>query len=63
MNESIERVLSGYCKANNRVQRVLCEYIQTPAGLSLENVDCGHDKCAHTTTCDLMRAALAVEDE
>ncbi|MGE4353249.1 MAG: hypothetical protein AB7D36_04085 [Oscillospiraceae bacterium] len=61
--EIIERIFTGYCKANNRVQRVLCEYEETPLGLSLESVDCGHNSCAHAMSCDLMERALSVEDE
>lgn len=59
----IERIFSGYCKANNRVQRVICEYEEEKFGLSLTYIDCGHDKCQHANSCDLMKTALVVEDE
>ena len=63
MNETVERVISGYCKADNKIRRVMCELIENECGLCLESVDCGHDKCDHATGCDLMKAALALEDE
>ena len=58
-----ERIISGYCKADNKVRRCLCEYCVTDIGLSLESMDCDHKKCDNATGCDLMKAALAVEDE
>ena len=63
MMESMERVLSGYCRTTNRIPRVICEYERTEKGLTLENMDCGHAHCANTDSCELMRAARAVEAE
>lgn len=63
MNETVERIISGYCKADNKVRRILCEFSESELGLSLESMDCDHLRCDNATGCDLVKAALALEDE
>lgn len=63
MSEIIEEIFTGYCKAHNKTQMITCEYERLPFGLSLQNVDCDYEKCVHNGNCDVIRQALAKEEE
>ncbi|MDO5425423.1 MAG: ubiquinone biosynthesis protein UbiE [Eubacteriales bacterium] len=64
MNTIIEEMFTGYCKAHNQTQIITCEYSKNAYGeLSLEHVDCDFLQCVHNKDCQVVRQALAKEDE
>lgn len=63
MSEIIEEIFTGYCKAHNKTQIITCEYEQLPFGLGLIHVDCDYEKCVHNGNCEVIRQALAKEEE
>ena len=63
MNEIIEEIFTGYCKSHNSTQTIICEYEQLPCGLSLDHVSCDYMKCSYNKDCQVIRQALAKEDE
>lgn len=63
MSDIIEEIFTGYCKTHNSTQTIICEYEQLPFGLSLENVSCDYENCIHNGDCQVIKQALAKEDE
>ena len=52
-----EKMISGYCRAQNRANTVCCEYEERPEGLVLTFADCNFRRCVHFQTCLLMKEA------
>ena len=46
-----EKMISGYCRAQNRANTVCCEYEERPEGLVLTFADCNFRRCVHFQTC------------
>ena len=48
MDEIIEEMFSGYCKAHNQTKIITCEYSKNKYGeLCLKNVDCDFLECIY----------------
>lgn len=59
-----EYIFTGYCKAKNQSNMVTCEYSFANCGLCLEQiVGCDFLKCQYNKECDIVKMALAKEDE
>lgn len=63
MNQTIEEFFTGYCKTHNMTQVISCEYSVSEDGWSLDHIDCDFEKCVHSKDCEVVRKALAKEDE
>ena len=59
-----EYFFNGYCKAKNQTNLVTCEYTMEPCGLCLERIlGCDYLECQYNKDCDIVKKALAKEDE
>ena len=59
-----EFIFTGYCKAKNQTNMVNCEYSTGNFGLCLERiVGCDYLDCQYNKECDIVKHALAKEDE
>lgn len=64
MDEIIEEMFSGYCKAHNQTKIITCEYSKNKYGeLCLKNVDCDFLECIYNKECQVVCQALDKEDE
>lgn len=59
-----EYIFTGYCKAKNQTNMVTCEYSIDKYGPCLEQIiGCDYLKCQYNKECDIVKQALAKEDE
>lgn len=59
-----EYFFNGYCKAKNQTKLVACEYSIESYGLCLERIEgCDYLECQYNKDCDIVKRALAKEDE
>ncbi len=59
-----EYFFNGYCKAKNQTRLVTCEYSIETYGLCLERIEgCDYLECQYNKDCDIVKRALAKEDE
>ena len=63
MGQTVEEFFTGYCKAHNLTQVIGCEYSVDENGYCLLSVDCDFEKCIYSKSCDVVKKALAKEDE
>lgn len=54
-----EKMISGYCRSQNRSNTVCCEYEVKEDGWKLAFADCGFRKCIHFADCVIMQEARA----
>lgn len=52
-----ERMISGYCRAQNRANTVCCEYEEGKDGLIFSFADCNFKNCVHFPDCVIMNEA------
>lgn len=59
-----EFIFTGYCKAKNQTNMVTCEYSLEKFGPCLERIlGCDYLECQYNKECDIVKQALAKEDE
>lgn len=64
MEELEEYIFTGYCKTKNQSNTFLCEYSSDRYGLCLEQINgCDYLKCQYNKECQIVKQALAKEDE
>lgn len=57
--ETIEEFYHGFCKGQNQIRTVLCEFEQREDGTRvLLEADCAYGACPHSRVCRLMAQAL-----
>lgn len=61
MSEVIERFFNGFCRTQNQMQMITCEYSKQDQKLHLEHADCAFRKCAHNDNCEIMKQAYQLE--
>ena len=55
MDDIIEEVFGGFCKALNESRTVFCEFARGEDGkLRLDNADCAYGACPHTEVLSLI---------
>lgn len=53
-----EEIRNGFCKAQNQIRMVICEYEEkTDGSREFLSADCAYGKCPHTGDCLLMRSS------
>lgn len=62
MNEILEEMVSGYCRAFDQTRIVTCEYEVLPEGRRLQSTDCDYGVCVHSKSCTLMKQVLEAEE-
>lgn len=59
-----EYFFTGYCKSKNQTNLVTCEYSAEEFGPCLERIiGCDYLECQYNKECDIVKQALAKEDE
>lgn len=57
--ETTEEFYHGFCKGQNQIRTVLCEFEQREDGTRvLLEADCAYGACPHSRVCQLMAQAL-----
>lgn len=55
-----EEFISGFCRTMNNGETVCCEYtIQDDGNRELTFMDCAHERCVNTGSCEIFRQAHA----
>ncbi len=62
MDDVMEEVFNGFCKALNESRTVFCEFERKGGKLTLESADCAYGACPHTEVCLLMKQAREREE-
>ena len=58
-----EEFISGFCRTCNGGQTVCCEYEINEAGeWKLTFMDCAHERCVNTASCEIFREANEKQD-
>ena len=52
-----EKMISGYCRAQNRANTVCCEYQEEEGNMVLTFADCNFKRCIHFKDCVIMKEA------
>lgn len=58
-----EEFISGFCRTCNRINSVCCEYEEENGKKVLAYMDCGHEKCLHTSACEIYKEAHRLSEE
>ena len=56
-----EKMISGYCRTQNRANTVCCEYEKKEGRWELVFGDCVFQKCIHFEDCQIMKEAREYE--
>ena len=56
MQENIEEMFQGYCRAGDQSRIVTCEFHMEDDKKVLDYADCAYGSCVHSKTCKLMES-------